>query len=173
MNKEECTDAQLKQLINLAKRLGFTVNFSDKLSWDLSRVSFYPERKIIIGNKNFSVNSNIGYGIIPEEVKVLILKHEIGHIIVYKTLYPDKDIAEYCFSTGQFKIKDEIYAWKTALSELDETNIDILLIEFVQESINEYIFCEKLGTATVELQKILEQSIIRRIKRITKKVNQE
>jgi hypothetical protein len=157
---------ELERLENLAFRLGFTVKYCDKLSWDFSRVHFYPIRRIDIGIKNFSVNSNIGYGFIPEEVKVLILKHEIGHILVYKTLYPDKDLCEYCFSTGEFKIKDEIYAWKTALSELNETNIDPLLLEYAQESINEYVLCENCGTYIVEPHKILEQSIINRIKKV-------
>jgi len=157
---------ELTRLENLAQKLGFPVNYSLYLSWNHSKVSFYPCRKIIIGTKNYSPDSNIGYGSIPDKVKALILNHEIGHIIVYSTIHPNLPIEEYCLNDdSEFKIREEIYAWKTAINESLNDNPDPEVLELIQETINEYIYCEYIGTCTIESQQELQQKIITKFAR--------
>jgi hypothetical protein len=152
---------ELTRLENLAQKLGFTVIYNLTLSWNHSKVSFYPCRRILIGTKNYSPNSNIGYGTIPDKVKALILNHELGHILVYETLYPNMDLAEFCLSDdSKFLIQQEIYAWKTVANESLDNNLDPLVLELIQETINEYVYCEFIGTCTIESQQELQQKII-------------
>lgn len=155
---------ELERLENLAQKLGFRIEYSYILSWNHSKCSFYPERKIIIGTKNYNINRLNGYGSIPDKVKALILSHELGHIIVYKTLYPNMDIAEFCLSNNrEFLIKQEIYAWKTAFKKSFDSNLDPLTLELIQETINEYIYCEFIGTYTIDSQLEVQQQIILKI----------
>jgi hypothetical protein len=153
---------ELTQLENFAQKLGFRVNYSVNLSWTHSLVHFYPSKTIIIGTKNYSEKSNIGYGFIPDKVKALILAHELGHIVVYKTLYPNMALADFCLSDDtEFKIRQEIYAWKTVINE----SSDKLELEFAQEAINEYVFCEFIGTCIIEESCISQQKIITKFAR--------
>jgi len=153
---------ELTRLENLAQKLGFRVVYSVNLSFTHSLCSFYPCRKIIIGTKNYSEKSNIGYGFIPDKVKALILAHELGHITVYKRLYPNMAIADFCLSDDtEFKLKQEIYAWKTVINE----STDKLELEFAQEAINQYVFCEFIGTCTIEDSCRREQEIITKFAR--------
>lgn len=161
---------ELTRLENLAQKLGFRIEYSYILSWNHSKASFYPERKIIIGTKNYSTNYINGYGSIPDKVKALILNHEIGHIIVYQTLYPNMDIAEFCLSYDrEFLLKQEVYAWKTAINELLDNNPDPLVLELIQETINEWVYCEFIGTCTIDAQLELQQSVISKFAKFTKK----
>lgn len=161
---------ELEKLENLAKKLGFTVTYSSTLSWNFSKVSFYPIRNIIIGIKNYSPNSNIGYGQIPDSVKALFLNHEIGHILSKETIYSHLDIEQYCFpEDSHTKIIEEIQAWKNAIFELTDSEIDTILLELIQEAINEYVFCEECGTYTIDPQVKLQQTIINKIVKVNKK----
>ena len=153
-------NAELEKYLLIAQRLGFRVEFSHNLSWNHGKVSFYPCRKIIIGTRNYdSKTANYcGIGEISERVQALILKHEIGHILVYQSKYPDMDLAEYCLSNDtHFKIINEIYAWKTVL---DDESLTVEDLEFIQEQINEYVWCELIGTCTIEPQCELSQKLI-------------
>jgi hypothetical protein len=156
----ENLNSKIEELINIAQKLGFSVNFDNSKPWNFSKCSFYPSRKITIYTQNFKEDI-YGFGVIPDKAIELTLAHEIGHILVKFSLFPDMDISEFCFSNdSHFKIINEAYAWKNALREKILT---VSELEYIQESINEYVFCEYVGTCIIEEYMKLEQSIISEI----------
>jgi hypothetical protein len=157
-----------EELCELAQQLGFEVVFSKNLNWTYSQTMFYPIKKIIIGTRNFDENyvNRCGRGEVNEKIQCLILAHELGHIIVKNTIYENTPLEEYCLNyDSEFKIKQEIYAWKTVLNDTELTEYDL---EFIQEQINEYILIEYVGTVCFIPCAELSQKLINHYKKVSK-----
>lgn len=170
MNKinESVPRDPIEALINIASRLGFTVNLNNSISWNFSKASFYPRKQIIIGTKNYSETPQNSIGNITKEAITLILSHEVGHVLVYKTKYPNVPLEEFCFNdNSELLIKQEIYAWKTALSEIELNENSLIQYEIAQEAINEYIYCEYIGTCSANQQIKVQQSLFDKISKFT------
>jgi hypothetical protein len=156
-------DEHLERLCLIANRLGYMVTFTSNLPWIFGSVKYSPTKRIIIGTRNLDYNKpNLcGDGEISEHAQTLILGHEIGHINVLNTKYANitiEEIRDYCRNTDpNFKIWQEIYAWKTVVND---KNLSCKELEYIQEQINEYVFCEFCGNYTVRTQCEFIQSLI-------------
>jgi hypothetical protein len=166
-------NSDTERLINIVKRLRYRIEFNDKIPFTHSGVTYYPERVIVIGIRNCDTDKAqyIGEGFINDKVIALILSHEVGHLINFKTFFSNMTFFEYDlkrYTKSEFKIKDEIYAWKTALNDILE-NLSAEELELAQEAINQYIYCEFIGTCTIESQIQLQQEIVDKISKVTQK----